>query len=160
MISDLRLYTLKEVASIFLCSTTTVKRWVREGLLVPRYQILSGRCYRLVFPEAELNRFMDKNFPSPEDLDSTHESRSSRQRAETVRRLVNMHRLYLGRATAARMARECGVHGENSEKQEELKTEEEPVIVNHRPRRRQNEAEGQDERNLGGNRDNEEEEED
>ena len=135
MALSFKFYTLPQVAQAFLCSTTTVKRWVREGLLVPRYQVLSGRCYRLVFSEAELERFAIANLPEPSDLDPRHVPRSSRKRAEMVRRLVNMHRLYVGKATAARMAKnlakECSREGNELEAQDE-----EPIILDRPPRRR------------------------
>ena len=162
MALSFKFYTLPQVAAAFLCSTTTVKRWVREGLLVPRYQILSGRCYRLLFSEAELERFAIANFPEPSDLDPMHTPRSSRKKAEMVRRLRNMHRLYLGRASAARaatgLAKEMGLGAAEVDRQDR---EEEPVILDQRPQRRQLQAryEHQDLREVGSHREGEDGEE-
>lgn len=159
MALGIRFYSVPQVAQAFLCSTTTVKRWVREGLLLPRYQVLSGRCYRLVFSEAELERFAIANFPEPSDLDPTHMPRSSKKKAEMVRRLVNMHRLYAGKATAARMvrdlAKECGLEVTELEAQEK-----EPVIMDQRPRRKHphlwREAQSAEERKLSEDREEDE----
>ncbi len=159
--SSFKFHALPQVAAAFLCSTTTVKRWVREGLLVPRYQVLSGRCYRLVFSEAELERFASENFPEPSDLDPMHTPRSSRKKAEMVRRLRNMHRLYLGKASAARaatgLAKEMGLGAAEVDPEDR---EEEPIIVDRGPRRpwdhegprSQGETPGEDQRSLGEDR--------
>ena len=68
---------------------------------------------------------------------------------------MNQHRLNVGRLNAMQPAKESGLEGKEIE-------ETEPVILDHPPRRRPNQAETPrgDERSLGGNRDNEEEEED
>jgi len=101
MNSEIKFYTLSGVAKSCLVSKSTVKRWVRDGLLVPRYQVRSGRCYRLIFSEAELARFADENFPTPLDLDGGRGGKN----ADRVRRIANMHRLYLGKASAAAVAK-------------------------------------------------------
>ncbi len=130
--------------------------------MVPRYQVLSGRCYRLVFSEAELERFAIENFPEPSDLDPMRTPHSSRKKADMIRRLRNMHRLYLGKASAARaatgLAKEMGLGAAEVDREDR---EEEPVILDHRPPRRQPQAryEHQDLREVGSRREGEDGEE-
>jgi hypothetical protein len=88
--SLVQLYTVPEVAHIFLVSPYTVKRWVRDGYLKPRYHALSGRAYRIVFEESELLRFFEFNFPSPEDL-SPH---AKTPKARLVEKIQRMKRLF------------------------------------------------------------------
>ncbi len=52
-------FTLPQLADALLLSKSTVKRLVRTGLIAPRYQLLSGRSYRLVFEPAEVIRFIN-----------------------------------------------------------------------------------------------------
>ena len=158
MTSGFGFFTLKEVAEALPLSKTTIKRLVRAGLIVPRYQLLSGRCYRLIFTAAEVLRFMDQYFPTPEDLGPpTNKTGSRKERAETIRRLRNLHQVSIGRVNAMRRAKEGGLVKSEPEIQEA-----EPVILDRPPRRGPNQAETPRdyERSLGGNRDNEEEEED
>ncbi|MFQ5853113.1 MAG: helix-turn-helix domain-containing protein [Candidatus Binatia bacterium] len=134
MVSSIGFFTLPQVAEALLCSKTTVRRLVRAGLLRPRYQILSGRCYRLVFEPAELIRFQKEHYPRPEDL-GPNVPRGVKGQAEMIRRLQNFHKLSIGRVNALRAAKECGPKAE----------EEEPVIVDEKPRRQRNRQEGKDE---------------
>jgi len=158
MVSSIGFFTLPQVAEALLYSKTTVKRLVRAGLLRPRYQVLSGRCYRLVFEPAELMRFMSEYFPTPEDLAlPTGKSKSHKERVERLRRLMNQHLVGIGRINDMRAAKKSGLVGSEPETREK-----EPVILDRPPRRRRNQAEASRdyERSLGGDRDNEEEEED
>jgi len=148
-------FTLPQLADALLLSKSTVKRLVRVGLLAPRYQLLSGRSYRLVFEPAEVIRFINEYYPTSEDLDLTRRPRSGR--ADRLRRLINMHQVSIGRVNAMRRAKKDAPKAQ----------EEEPVIVDQRPsggprspRGSKVQAEGErtDERSLGGDRDNEEEE--
>ena len=94
----LKFYTLRQVAASFLVSPSTVKTWCRNGILTAQHQVISGRSYRLLFSEAELLRFAEENFPTSADLEFSN-LRSSN--AESIKRIINMHRLYTGRAQAA-----------------------------------------------------------
>ncbi len=158
MVSSIGFFTLPQTAEALLYSKTTVKRLVQAGLLRPRYQVLSGRCYRLVFEPAELMRFMSEYFPTPEDLAlPTGKSKSHKERVERLRRLMNQHLVGIGRINDMRAAKKSGLVGSEPETREV-----EPLILDHPPRRRPNQAEMPRgyERSLRGNRDNEEEEED
>ena len=150
MVSSIGFFTLPQTAEALLYSKTTVKRLVQAGLLRPRYQVLSGRCYRLVFEPAELMRFMSEYFPTPEDLAlPTGKSKSHKERVERLRRLMNQHLVGIGRINDMRAAKKSGLVGSEPETQEE-----EPVILDHPPRRRPNQAEmpRDYERSLGGGR--------
>ena len=138
-------YLTKEVAELFSVCPRTVRRWVKKGLLEPRLQLLGGTHLRFVFLCSEVIRFMDK-FPTPRTVDDPK-----------MLKLLDLRRGYVKKAAAARTAKESGLEGSESETREE-----EPVILDHPPRRRPNQAEMArgDERSLGGDRDNEEEEED
>ena len=155
MVSSIGFFTRPQTAEALLYSKSTVKRLVQAGLLRPRYQVLSGRCYRLVFEPAELMRFMSEYFPTPEDLAlPTGKSKSHKERVERLRRLMNQHLVGIGRINDMRAAKKSALVGSESEPREE-----EPVILDRPPRRRPNQAEIQRavERSLGGDRDNEEE---
>jgi len=99
-------FTSAQVASAFQVSKRQLYRWVRDRLIRPRYRLRGGACYELVFLESEVNRFMDEYLPNPEDLDWKHEPRSRKQRVEAIRRIRNLHRIYVGRAVATKMARQ------------------------------------------------------
>ncbi len=150
-------FTTKELADAFFVSPRTVRRWVHAKLLEPRYRLRGGTCYELVFLNSEVARFIDEYLPRRGDLfDPTWSRTASRKkRAERLRRLMNQHRLNVGRLNAMQPATESGLGEKKIE-------ETEPVILDHPPRRRPNQAEMPmgDERSLGGDRDNEEEEED
>ena len=134
MVSSIGFFTLPQVAEALLYSKTTVKRLVRAGLLRPRYQVLSGRCYRLVFEPAELMRFMSEYFPTPEDLAlPTGKSKSHKERVERLRRLMNQHLVGIGRINDMRAAKKSGLE------------DTEPVIVEQKPRRQRNREEGKGE---------------
>ncbi len=153
MVSSFGFFTLPQLAEALLLSKSTVKRLVRTGLIAPRYQLLSGRSYRLVFEPAEVLRFINEYYPTREDLALTRRPRSDR--ADRIQRLKNMHNISIGRVNALRKAKKDSLV-------ESETREEEPVILDHPPRRRPNQAETPrgDERSLGGDRDNEEEGED
>ena len=111
-----------------------------------------------MFEPAELMRFMSEYFPTPEDLAlPTGKSKSHKERVERLRRLMNQHLVGIGRINDMRAAKKSGLVESESEPREE-----EPVILDHPPRRRPNQSEAprEDERSPGGDRDNEEEEED
>src|SRR5215813_5642931 len=101
---EIKFYTLSKVAEGFLVSKTTVKRWVRDGLLIPRYQLRSGRCYRLIFSESELIRFAEEHYPTPSDLDGGRGGKN----IDRVRRIANMQRLHFGKTSAAAAAKLWG----------------------------------------------------
>ena len=152
-------FTTKELAEAFFVTPRTIRRWVHAKLLEPRYRLRGGTCYELVFLNAEVARFMDEYLPTGNDLDHTtwSKTRSRKERADRLRRLINMNRLYAGRLNAMQTPKEHGLVKSEPEIQEE-----EPVILDHPPRRRPNQAETPwgNERSLGGDRDNEEEEDD
>jgi len=148
-------FTLPQLAEALLLSKSTVKRLVRTGLIAPRYQLLSGRSYRLVFDPAEVLRFINEYYPTREDLALTRRPRSGR--TDRLRRLINMHNVSIGRVNALRGAKKDGPKAQ----------EEEPVIVDQRPSggprsprgsNVQVEGEGEDERNVWSRRDDEDEE--
>jgi len=101
----LKLFSLRTAAAILLVSPHTLKRWARLGLIESRRQLLSGCAFRLVFSEAELLRFIHENMPTSDDLESFH-PRS--ERAARIKRIVAVHRGYLGKAAAANAARRYG----------------------------------------------------
>ena len=147
MVSSFGFFTLPQLAEALLLSKSTVKRLVRTGLIAPRYQLLSGRSYRLVFEPAEALRFINEYYPTREDLALTRRPRSGR--TDRLRRLINMHNVSIGRVNAMRRAKKDSLVGSESETREE-----EPVILDHPPRRRRNQAEmlRDYERSLGGGR--------
>jgi hypothetical protein len=102
----LKHYTLGGTASIFLVSANTVRRWVRDGLLEPRLQLRSGRCYRLLFSEEELLRFCDEFLPTAADLELKP---IKNEKMATLKRIVGLHRAYAGKAAAAKVARELKI---------------------------------------------------
>ncbi len=146
-------FTLPQLAEALLLSKSTIKRLVRAGLINPRYQLLSGRSYRLIFEPAEVIRFINENYPTSEDLAFTSKPRS--RSADRIRRLRNMHQVSIGRVNALRRAKKEGLVESESETREE-----EPVIVDHPPRRRPNQTEAprEDKRSLWSSRDDEDEE--
>ncbi len=149
-------FTTKELAEAFFVSPRTIRRWVHAKLLEPRYRLRGGSSYELVFLNSEVARFLDEYLPTGKDLvDPTwSKTRSRKERADRIRRLMNEHRLNVGRLSAMQ-PKESGLEGKELE-------ETEPVILDRPARRRPNQAEmpRDYERSLGGNRDNEEEEED
>jgi len=130
MENRIRFYTLPQTAESFLVSCSTVRRWIHDGLLIPRYQVRSGSSCRLVFLENDLLAFMDHHFPSKKDLEANRSLK-----AHHIRKLQRMARLYAGRATAARVAKKYGFTEEEMEDRCEENTEEsEPVVLDHKPR--------------------------
>jgi len=96
--SPFPLRTITQVAKIFNVSHHTVRGWTRRGLLRGRYQVLSGRNWRLVFSNCELERFFDENFPSPEDIgDHPCSPRKGSKAARLVEKMFRMNRLYARR---------------------------------------------------------------
>ncbi len=131
-------YLTKEVAELFSVCPRTVRRWVKKGLLEPRLQSLGGTHLRFIFFCSEVIRFMDK-FPTPRTVDDPK-----------MLALLDLRRGYVKKAAAARTAKESGLEGKEIE-------ETEPVILDRPPRRRPNQTETpwDNERSLGGDRDEE-----
>ncbi len=150
-------FSTKELAEAFFVTPRTVRRWVSTKLLEPRYRLRGGSSYELVFLNSEVSLFLDEYLPTGRYLSDPTWSRtaSRKKRADRLRRLMNMNRLYAGRLNAMQPAKESGLEGKDLE-------ETEPVILDRPARPRPNQAEmpRDYERSLGGNRDNEEEEED
>ncbi len=106
-------FTTKELAEAFFVTPRTVRRWVQAKLLEPRYRLRSGTCYECVFLNQEVLRFLDQYLARPEDLGPPTGKRTSRaERADTIRRLKNMRRVYARKATAARTAKKASAQGE------------------------------------------------
>ena len=126
-------YTTKELAEAFFVTPRTVRRWVRAKLLMPRYRLRGGTCYEHVFLTSEVMRFMDAYLPTGRDLDNPtwSKTRSRKERADTIRRLQNLRKLYIGRINALHRVKEGGHKAKK----------EEPVILERPPRRRSNQAE-------------------
>ncbi len=122
-------FTTKELAEAFFVTPRTVRRWVHAKLLEPRYRLRGGTSYELVFLNDEVARFMDEYLPTRNDLDHTtwSKTRSHKERADRLRRLINMNRLYAGRLNAMQPAKESGLEGKEIE-------ETEPVILDRPPR--------------------------
>ena len=133
-------FTTKELAEAFFVTPRTIRRWVHAKLLEPRYRLRGGTCYELVFLNSEVARFMDEYLPTRNDLDHTtwSKTRSAKERADRLRHLMNMNRLYAGRLNAMQPAKESGLEGKEIE-------ETEPVIVEQKPRRQRNRQEGKGE---------------
>jgi len=92
------LYTVKTVSRLFGVSDYTVRAWVRQGELHPRYQVLSGRCYRLIFTTPDLLDFFDRNFPAPEDIsDHPCNPRRGPKAARLIEKLIRLNHLYARR---------------------------------------------------------------
>ncbi len=133
--------TVAELASQFKVTCRTVRRWIHDGIIHPRIRLRGGTCYQYIFPESEINRFFDEYFPQPKDLDLTHETGSRKNRVEMIRRIRNMHRIYAGKATAAKVAKKLAK--EHGLKETELESHQEdyrdqdkqPAILDHRPGR-------------------------
>ena len=89
------LRTARQVAALFGVSVHTVKSWVRQGELHPRYQVLSGRTYRLIFTTPDLLDFFDRNFPSEADLGHPCDPRS--RKGALIEKMLRMNRLYARR---------------------------------------------------------------
>ncbi len=123
-------FSTKELAEAFFVTPRTVRRWVSTKLLEPRYRLRGGSSYELVFLNSEVSRFLDEYLPSGKNLiDPTwSKSRSRKERADRLRRLMNMNRLYAGRLNGLQPAKESGLEGKEIEAQEK-----EPVIVDQRP---------------------------
>jgi len=93
--SPFPLYTKAQVANFFHVSPHTVSDWHKKGLLRgARYQMMSGRCLRLMFSHRDLLAFMDEHMPRVSDLEanSVHDPRS--KRTERIERMLRMTRLY------------------------------------------------------------------
>jgi len=92
------LYTTKELARLFKVSVWTIRAWVKMGELHPRYQVLSGRCVRMVFTAKEVTDFFRRNFPSPEDFsDHAYAPRKGSKTARLIERMARMRSLYARR---------------------------------------------------------------
>jgi len=89
------LYNCKQVAKVFGVSPATVRSWARMGELSPRYQVLSGRCFRLIFTTQDLLAFFDRNFPSEVDLAHPCDPRS--RKGALIAKVLKMQSLYARR---------------------------------------------------------------
>lgn len=102
------LYTTKELARLFKVSVWTIRAWVKMGELHPRYQLVSGRCVRMLFTSKEVTDFFRRNFPSPEDFsDHACAPRKGSKSVRLVERMARMRSLYARR----RQPREADDHG-------------------------------------------------
>ena len=93
------------MAALFRVTRRTVRRWVHDRLIQPRYRLRGGSCYELVFLEPEVDRFASAYLPSAEDLDREADPRGRNDRKAKILRIRNMLRAYAGKATAARMTK-------------------------------------------------------
>ena len=93
------LYTTKQAARLFHVSEWTIRSWHKQGLLEGgRYQILSGRSFRLMFSNRALVNFWDIHFPWPEDFDvKPNDPRGTH--AAQIQRLFAFGELYKRRRT-------------------------------------------------------------
>ena len=129
-------FTTKELAEAFFVTPRTIRRWVHAKLLESRYRLRGGSSYELVFLNSEVSRFLDEYLPTGRYLSDPTWSRtaSRKKRADRLRRLMNMNRLYAGRLNAMQPAKESSLEGKELEVTE-------PVILDHPPRRRLNRTE-------------------
>jgi len=93
--SPFPLYTVKQVARTFGVSGFTVRAWAKQGELHPRYQVLSGRTYRLIFTTPDILSFFERNFPAPEDFGHPNDPRS--RKGALIEKMLRMNRLYARR---------------------------------------------------------------
>ena len=149
--SGWRFLTVAELAALFRVTRRTVRRWVHDSLIQPRYRLRGGSCYELVFLEPEVDRFASEYLPTPKDLDWECEPRRKNERKDMIRRIRNMHRIYAGKATAAKVAKKLAK--EHGLKETELESHQEdyrdqdkqPAILDYRPGRSWNYRETQPE---------------
>ena len=97
--SPFPLYTVKQVARTFGVSGFTIRAWVRQGEIHPRYQVLSGRTYRLIFTTPDLLAFFERNFPSEADLGHPCDPRS--RKGALIKKMFALNRLYARRRQPA-----------------------------------------------------------
>jgi len=105
---QMTLYRVKDLARAFYVTPRTVRRWIAHGLLKPRgYRRIGGSCLELIFTGAEVEGFMDRYLFRPEDLDLRHPPKGKEARADAeVARLVGTLRIFAGKASAAKMAKQ------------------------------------------------------
>ena len=109
-ITRMMVYTVRDFSVLFHVSTRTVRRWVADGLLKPRgYRRRGGTAPEMIFTAAEVEDFMDNYLLAPEDLDPGKARKGSEERATELRRITGTLRVFVGKATAAKVARRCGV---------------------------------------------------
>ena len=104
---QLTLYRVKDLARAFYVTPRTVRRWIAHGLLKPRgYRRIGGSCLELFFTGAEVEEFMDHYLFRPEDFDLRHPPKGKEARAAEVARLVGTLRIFAGKASAAKVAKQ------------------------------------------------------
>ena len=95
------LYTTRELAKLLKVSVWTIRAWAKMGELHPRYQVLSGRCVRLIFTNRDVLAFFARNYPSLEDLeDHAYAPRKGSKSARLAERMDRMARLFARRRHA------------------------------------------------------------
>ncbi len=130
MEARIKIYDMDGVCDAFTKSPRTVRRWIQNRLLVPRYQLISGHRYKLVFLQEDLLKLVDSICLTEQELNS-----SRTPRAQLIRKLRDRARLFGGKASARKVARECGISEEDEDIESQEDTNEEVPILDHKPER-------------------------
>ncbi len=129
MEARLKIYDVPGVADVFHKSQSSVRRWIKNGLIIPRYQLISGQRYKLVFLQADLMKLVDSICLTEEELNS-----SRAPRAQLIRKIRNRARLFGGKASGRKIAKEYGISEEDEDIETQEATNEEVLILDHKPR--------------------------
>ena len=99
----LMIYRVRDIAREMRVTARTVRRWVADGLLKPRgYRRLGGTALEMLFTNAEIEEFLDRYLLLPPDI---HSNNRRAHRADELRGLIGVLRLYAGKASAAKVAK-------------------------------------------------------
>ena len=103
-------YSVRDLSTLFRVTSRTVRRWVHDGLLKPKgYKLRGGNSIELVFTQAEVEKFLDWYLINPRDLDLTSKPKGPKERAAQLRRIIGTLRMFAGKATASKAAKQLAV---------------------------------------------------
>jgi len=103
----LPLFTTKHIAGSLKVSDSTIRDLVRAGELHPRIHKTSGRSYRFLFTYADVEDFVNRNFPALEDLGRYNPRDPRSNKIRGIEKLVRLKRL-LGKRRHRRVASGLG----------------------------------------------------
>ena len=99
----LPLFTTKQIAKSLKVSTSAICDFVRMGELHPRVHRTSGRTFRYLFTYADLEDFVNRNFPPLEDLGRYNPRDPRSNKIRGIEKLVRLKKL-IGKRRHRRVA--------------------------------------------------------
>jgi len=99
----LPLFTTRHIAGSLKVSDSTIRDLVRAGELHPRIHKTSGRSYRFLFTYADVEDFVNRNFPALEDLGRYNPRDPRSNKIRGIEKLVRLKKL-LGKRRHRRVA--------------------------------------------------------